>query len=280
MKRFVLVLLDLFLVAILGGCTLSDKTGTLSINISDAPVTNASQVYISFAGITLKGSEGEIYIPVKDNGENIQLSLMELTGSLSANLISNFELRAGKYQWIRLELATNEDLDTYVELDSGATHELTLPSGTELKLDHEIVIPGNGNASFTLDIDLQKSLVNANGTYTLKPVIRIVNDIKAGHIKGVVDADLLSENACLNALVYLMSGFDSPGFDINPTQSPDAVVPVDQNNHFEIGFITEGNYSLALSCNSIDDPEENDILNFIRTENAVVEAGKITVANI
>lgn len=266
-RLFVIFLATMFM----AGCNVTSQTGKLSVNITDAPVLDAQEVYLAVSGITLHGPDGEQSFSVSDDFEAYtQFPLMTLAGDTSASLFTDLELTAGRYQWIRLDLVTEGDLDTYVELTGGGVHELTLSSTTGLKLNRGFIVPVNGSLSFTLDVDLQKSLVLDEGIYKLKPVIRIVDDSEIGHIHGTVDGALCSGDP---ASVYLMAGADAEPVDISPEAEPEIVAPVEEGS-FKIGFVVAGNYTLALACAPEDDSTVVDDLNFVQQQNVVVEVNR------
>ena len=130
-------------------------------------------------------------------------------------------------------------------------------------------------------LDLQKSLIKDADGYKLKPVIRMVDNTEVGHISGSVDASLLSSNGCSSASVYLYSGFDATPVDINTETAPELVAPVDftDANSFSMGFVLAGDYTLTLVCNLQDDPEAEDELDFIKSENAAVTTGYTTTVS-
>ena len=259
-------------------------TGSVSVAITDAPVTNASQVFLAIASVTLKGPDGEISFDVTPEGEDyLQVPLMDLAGSASQTLITDTEMAAGRYQWIRLDVVTEGDMDTYLLLDGDDTpYELTIPSEAQsgLKLNRGFTLPTNGEVNFTLDVDLQKSLVEDNTGYKLKPVIRMVDNVDAGHIAGTVDGTVLSDNSCSTASVYLFSGFGATPSDINGESGPELVTPVDDTNTYSFGFVIAGEYTVSLVCNPMDDPEAEDVLDFITSRDVTVNTNSTVQADL
>ena len=78
---------------------------------------------------------------------------------------------------------------------SGTTTELPLftPSGvqTGIKLIHEFDVAPGQHVDLVLDFDALKSVVTrGNGTYALKPVIKVIPTVLTG-IDGFVDTSLL-----------------------------------------------------------------------------------------
>ncbi|PLX42218.1 MAG: hypothetical protein C0609_09910, partial [Deltaproteobacteria bacterium] len=85
-----------FLMALcLAGCgsSSSSSTGTISISITDAPVDDAMEVYLTFTSFTLLGVEGSAdqgpyEIPAQYQGVN----LMDYQGNDHAALITDLEV--------------------------------------------------------------------------------------------------------------------------------------------------------------------------------------------
>jgi hypothetical protein len=259
-----------------------NDTGTVSVGITDAPVANASEVHLAISGITFKGPDGQVFHSLTTDTEDYtQIELTELAGIASETLLSNVEMTAGEYQWIRLEVVTEGDMDTYLVLDDASTHELTIPSTTGLKLNRGFTLPANGSASFTLDVDLQKSLVEEASGYKLKPVIRMVDNVEVGHIAGTIDGTILSVNSCTDASVYLFSGSDATLTDIDVDTGPDMVTNMDvSNNKYAFGFVVTGDYTVSMVCDVVDDPEAEDTLDFLASRNVTVTASETITADL
>ena len=280
-KALAVALSAIFISACSSGSGDSDDTGTISVDITDAPVSNASEVHLAISGITFKGPDGQVSQSLATDTEDYtQVELTALAGAASESLLSDIEMTAGEYQWIRLDVVTDGDMDTYLVLDDETTHELTIPSATGLKLNRGFTLPANGSASFTLDVDLQKSLVENAGGYQLKPVIRMVDNVEVGHIAGEIDATTLSDNSCTDASVYLFSGSDAEPTDINGDAGPDMVANMDDMNKYAFGFVVAGDYTVSLVCDVVDDPEAEDTLDFLASRNVTVTASETATADI
>lgn len=203
------------LVLLLSACGGSDDadTGTVSVGVTDSPVTEAVDVCIHFTGITLHHADGDLIQIVYDPStytdamacidnlpagdplaQNNTVNLSALQGELSVSLIDSAAVKAGQYTWIRLNV--DESL-SYV-MDSGGQKTLTCPScsGDEsgLKLNRGFVVPVGGEANFMIDIELAKSLNRQpSGNYKLRPTLRLVDLSETGKIVGTVEASLIPE---------------------------------------------------------------------------------------
>lgn len=283
LKILLIAVSAIFISACSSDSSNSDDTGTVSVSITDAPVANASEVHLAISGITFKGPDGQVFHSLATGAvpDYTQVELTELAGTLSETLLSNIEMTAGEYQWIRLEVVTEGDMDTYLVLDDGSEHELTIPSTTGLKLNRGFTLPANGSASFTLDVNLQKSLVEEASGYKLKPVIRMVDNVEVGHIAGTIDSTLLSDNFCTDASVYLFSGSDTTPTDINGDTGPEMVANMDvSNNQYALGFVVTGDYTVSVVCDVVDDPEAADTLVFLASRNVTVIASETATADL
>lgn len=163
------------------GCSKDDKNdsgqSTLKIRLTDAPA-NYNAVYIDIQGVEVKG----------DAGNNVMLNvnpgiynLLDFVNGVDT-LIASGTISAGKISQIRLILGNNNT----VVVDS-VIYPLSTPSAQQsgLKLQvHEELLAGI-EYIFLLDFDAQQSIVNqGNGSYSLKPVIRVVPTASGGSIKG------------------------------------------------------------------------------------------------
>ncbi|TCS41038.1 DUF4382 domain-containing protein [Reinekea marinisedimentorum] len=264
----------------LSACNTDDssqtETGYLSLQMTDGAVTNAVAVYLTASAITLKGPDGQLTYTFTDEfGEPMpkQIDLLTLTGDSAEAFIEDWEVTAGEYQWLRLHSVTEGTMDTYVELDDGSVHELTIPSG-DLKLVSGFTVPANGSADFTVDIDLNKALVHSASGYKLKPAMRLVDNAEAGHIAGSVDGNIYSANECTQIAVYAFAGSDTEADDIFAEETDPELIAWAVNEtgdyDYQLGFLSAGAYTLHLACDPEDDPEADDELNFIEGQSANV----------
>jgi hypothetical protein len=229
MKRFVPAFLLALLLVACGGS--GSGNGSLTLQVTDAPVDNADHVYVQFHGIEIQGNSGSstsLYYcqDPADTTKTVisttacpataapkQIDLMTLTGGQADFLLNGYTLPAGHYSWIRLMVDTAGVLDSYIVI-SGANYELTIPSGSEtgLKLNRGFTVPDGGSASFTIDFDLRKSVHMANmNTYELRPTLRIVDNTQVGAIAGTVDASLVTTGCKPAVYVFAGSGVTPAG---------------------------------------------------------------------
>ncbi len=308
-KLLCIVLISIYMM-VLGGCGSSSgggsggdgsnggaSTGLLSLNITDAPVDNASQVVVEFTGIEIQSSSGDRteinYLTPK------HIDLLALHGGRSEVILDNAVLPSGDYEWIRLKVNAECDvLDSYIEFndDINDRHSLQVPSGSQsgLKLVRGFNLAADGVADFTIDFDLRKSVNkpnknikgNCSGNYKLKPALRMVNNTEAGSISGTVHSTLISDPACTSGnVVYVFDGLNITPDDIDliaPDPVTSAMVTTDISGDYvyRASFLSPGNYTVAFTCQADDDdPEEDNGISFSGTSNAVVAAGQVTTHN-
>ena len=295
MKRCKLALCAIALVISGCGSEKPDK-GTLTVAVTDAPVDSALQVVVFFAAVEIKPADGPSFtVDVND-----QIDLLALAGGRSEIILNNIELDAGHYNWIRLEVNAEATLmDSFIELDDGSIHSLFIPSGdqTGLKLIGGFDVPAGGNASFTLDFDLRKSIHNPIDLlpdYILRPTVKMIDTgiggDPVGGIGGTVSSTLIFNELCTDTsgdAVYVFAGANSAIDDvdgINPDPVDSALVALDTGSGdfvYLIDNLAVGEYTIAFTCDAqFDDPATDDDITFLGgTFNITVEDGIIKEQN-
>ena len=290
MKKLLLCGAMLGLVAC--GDNSSDATSQLTLRLTDAPVVGVESLVINLDYIELKPAGGKAFtVEVSGVDDDMQatdtsaIDLLNLQGSASTVLLDNIQVPSGKYEWLRLHL----DATTPAQLTTvgGGLFDLTIPSGdnTGLKLHSPFILPANGSADFVLDFDVAKSLVEDNKGYKLRPTIRSIDQVQAGHVSGTVDSNLLTGCGETQASVYVFNGSDAALEDINldkgtgPVAS--ALVKYDAENtayNFEVGYLLVGDYTLQVFC-GVDNPESTETLSSLASQNVTVVAKQNTSAD-
>ncbi|MFE8071377.1 DUF4382 domain-containing protein [Marinobacteraceae bacterium S3BR75-40.1] len=270
----------------------SATTGSLSLGLTDAPVDNLNKVVITVTGVTLKHQDGEQVSFEFDDPKVIDL--LELQDGNAATLLGDEEVEAGEYNWVRLELS-QESGALYAEEETGGQVTLFVPSGFQsgLKLVSGFTVPAGGDADFTIDFDVRKSIVNpqgnnAKGDYYLKPALRLIDNTEAGTLTGTVDASTIIQTECEDAqtysgLVYVHAGSDATPDDLGSDNEPIVTAPVKYNEadgtySYTASFVTAGDYTVSYSCD-VDDVETDEDLSFVGTQNATVNADETTEVN-
>jgi len=118
------------------------------------------------------------------SSDTLTANLLEFTNGNFA-VLADSALAAGDYTQVRLLLTDNNSV-----VVDGVSHPLQIPSATTsgLKLNHPFTIEEGLTYSATLDFDAERSIhVTGNGTYKMRPVIRIIVDAISGAIFGTVN---------------------------------------------------------------------------------------------
>lgn len=287
--RFLAVLAGTAALVVLPGCGDSGGTGKLSLAITDAPVDGATAVVVQFTGVEVKPADGDARS--FDFTAPRQINLLALTGTDSELLLDEAEVPSGQYQWVRLKVDANEDgiADSYIDLDDGSRHELEVPSGDQsgLKLHSGFAVPAGGEANFTLDFDLRKSVhepMNAGDSYKLRPTLRIVDNSRIGSIAGTVQSELVPEGCAPAVYVFTGSGVtpdDVDGAAPDPVSSAMPQLNAGTGDYgYTVGFLAEGPYTVTFTCDADGDgPAADDTLVFTGTQGASVTADQVTTVN-
>lgn len=271
---------------LLAGCDLFDREdGRLDLAITDAPVDGASAIVVRFSGVELRHEDGEKEVFAFDPPRDIDL--LALAGGDRELLLSAARLPSGRYERIRLRVDSSPT-STASHIDiGGLRYPLYVEAGDEsgLDLNRDFDVSDDRVSAFTIDFDLRRSVHNpASGSdaYRLRPVLRLVEDDRAGRIGGAVDSGRLVEG-CVPA-VYVFDGRnvtpdDVDGSGTEPLTSA-RVLADGAGYRYEVAFLPEGGYTVAFTCDAgKDDPGRNDTLNFATPRNVTVEAGRRATAN-
>jgi len=292
--------------------TSTSDTATFSFAVSDAAVDAAAEVMVCFSAVELTGNGEpqrfevggeasaveENNLCLDDTGNVIPntfgVDLLTLSGATAEALVTGAEVPAGRYGQLRLEMAAQ---GSYVELQDGTIEPLSVPSN-ELKLDG-VTLTADQSFNYTLEFDLRRAVVAPPGQdgYLLKPRgLRLVDNAVIGHIEGTVSEALLMNSGCEVApedasvpvaALYFFEGADQPIEELtdnNTDTSAYASISVffdgATSYPFELGYVDAGDYTVALTCDTSDDPESADDLVFEYTENLSVEADQTTTVII
>lgn len=300
--------LALAFAALLAGCGGTGDSagpGALTVRITDAPVDTAEHVYVQFSGLEIQGANGmrttlHYCQDPADAAKTVasaaacstppapkQIDLLALTGGVADVLLDGFMLPAGHYDWIRLMVDTAGVRDSYIVIAGGAEYELTIPSGSEtgLKLNRGVDVPAGGNADFTIDFDLRKSVhVTGTGEYLLRPTLRLVDNSRVGAIAGTVAPSLVPAGCTPAVYVFTGAGVTPDDIDgIAPDPVTTATVALDSGSgeyRYKAAFLEAGDYTVAYTCNAVaDDPAVDDALIFAGSATVPVTANTVTVHN-
>jgi hypothetical protein len=291
MNKFALIAVSAIAVATTGcgsgGGSSSDysgggggDTGSLTLSITDAPVDDASEVVIAMTEFEFQPVDGESFrVPV--NGAPRALNLLDFTDGASMEIISDEDVPAGEYEWLRIFF--DEDLSYIVIEEGGAQYPLDIPSGaqTGYKLNTGFTVPLNDSIEYILDFNVRKSITNpgppGSTDYKMKPTVKIMNVAETGSVMGVIDSTLIdinnercdaAEAGLTGNAVYAFPGAaaalddiadpDTDGVD-GPFVS-DVVGLNEDSGNFEYHFmyLLPGTYTLAFTCSASADTDTDD----------------------
>ncbi len=270
------------------GSNSGNEASTLTINLVDAPVDNASHVFVSIRGISLNYEDGG-WLDY-DLDEVQRVDLLTLQSGISLTLLDDLEMTPGEYQ-VRLNLHDDED-DTTLEHaivieEGGLEYDLRIPSGnqTGLKLNANIIVPESGHIIYTIDFDVRRSIVQRgrDNDYLLTPVLTLIENSRAGSISGVIadttlfDTECSDEDPLTHNAIYVYEGHDITPDDIGSEGAqPVTTVFVEYDEltgefSYNVPFIEVGDYTISLTCNADqEDTEADDELLFKATSNQTV----------
>lgn len=228
-----------------GGGSSATPTGTVNVQMTDAPACGFDHVYVTVNQVRINASSSAAD---SDGGWTTitlatpqKLDLLALTNGTMATL-GQATLPAGQYQQVRLVLAQNQGNSTansVVVSGTGTEQSLATPSATQsgLKIIRPFDVAANSTVDLVLDFNACKSVVQqGNGSYTLKPVITATPTTVAGIIDGYVAV------AEAGATVYA----EQHGAVVSGTVA-------DSSGHFVFSTLTQsstnGNYDIVIAQN-------------------------------
>ena len=201
-------LLGLLLTVVVAGCGsggggTTAQPGTLGVSLTDAPACGFDEVNVTVSRVRVHQSGSadgntagwtDIVLPSPR-----KINLLDLNDPTQPNFaldnLGETSLPAGHYTQLRLVLVPNDNnpnlpFNNSVVL-SGTTTAIKLdtPSGIQsgIKLIHQFTVGSGQRVDLLLDFDACHSIVQtSNGTYKLKPVIKVIPYALNG-IQGFVD---------------------------------------------------------------------------------------------
>ncbi|MCJ7764475.1 MAG: DUF4382 domain-containing protein [Thiovulaceae bacterium] len=281
------------------GCGSSDSngggTGTLSLNLADAPLAdeaNVTGVYITVAAIEYHTSTGDWKTMDEFNTSINPINLLDWQDGNSIAL-GDFQLPAGKYTQIRFKLDAADEQQMpksntgcFIEIND-VNKTLYVPSGSQTgyKAIGNYDVPVNGKVEITADFDVRKSIVvSGNGSnYKLKPTIKLVATNEAGMIKGTVRNLDANSSYVIYAYEYA-DGATTWGSDetIDPAapgevRFADAVTSskVKDGGGYTLAFLAAGTYDLVIA----EYDANGDYVNVDRHAEVIVNSAETTLSN-
>lgn len=252
-------------------------TGELTVDVVAAPPQGATALVLKLKGVELLTDNGDLVTVELKNADTVDLLDY---GSEPYRLITDEDLDQGSYNGIRLLFA---DDGNYIERSDGTRTSITI-SDTSSFADIDLDIAENDKVELTDVLDLQLSLSQPDGgTVLLQPVEHTVKTAEAAQISGIAETDVINSSACVDdgLAAYVFPGLgvvadDYDGEAAEPVATAAVDLDSDSGNYrYEIPFIGNGSYTVALTCNaSLENGSADDALTFIRSAGITVDEGE------
>jgi hypothetical protein len=193
------------------------QPGTLGVSLTDAPACGFDQVNVTVSRVRVHQSDNASenaagWTDITLNPPR-KINLLDLNDPTQPNLalesLGETALAAGHYTQLRLVLVPNNGGPLFANsvVLSGPPPSSEIPLDTPsavqtgIKLIHQFTVASGQRVDLLLDFDACKSIVQTgNGTYKLKPVIKVIPFVLNG-IDGFVDKALLGNNVVVSAQV-------------------------------------------------------------------------------
>ena len=245
-------LLGFLLTVIMAGCGDDGGGGTplgaLSVSLTDAPACGFDAVNVTVDRVRVHQSSSAdenaagwttiALIPPK------KINLLDLNDPMQPNLalerLGETPLEGGQYTQVRLALVPNtittQSANSVVLSGTTTEIELDTPSAVQsgIKIIHPFTVNQGQRFDLLLDFDACKSIVTrGNGTYLLKPVIRVI-PFELNGIQGFVGQALLGSNVVVSAQMN--------GKIVRST------VPNATTGEFFLARLAPGNYDVVITA--------------------------------
>lgn len=196
-----------------GGDAGSAQPGVLGVSLTDAPACGYDEVNVTVSKVRIHQSDnanenGGGWTDITLNPPR-KINLLSLNDPTQPNLaldsLGETSLPAGHYTQLRLVLDRNngQSLANSIVLSADPTKTsipLETPSGIQsgIKLIHQFDVASGQRVDLLLDFDACRSIVQTgNGTYKLKPVIKVIPYVLNG-IEGFIDTALFTNQPNTN----------------------------------------------------------------------------------
>jgi len=218
----------------------------MAVSLTDDPACGFNAVYVTVSKVRVHQSTtasdtdpgwAEITL---DPPQKINLLTLH-NGTLLP--LGQAPLTVGHYQQLRLVLVPNSTnphqplANSVVLINSTTEIALATPSAVQsgIKLIHQFDVAAGQHVDVVLDFNACNSIVaRTDGTYALKPVIRVMTDVLNNGIDGFVAPSLLGSNVVVTA--------QQNGTVVRTT------VPNSQTGEFFLGHLTDPTYCPSFPC--------------------------------
>lgn len=220
MKRLFVLLVIFTTLCFIQGCSSDsdpNQTGKLNVYLTDAP-GDYGEVNITFSNLSAHIDSEWVNVQI----EPVTVNLLDFNNA-KLFLLGSSDLRAGHYTQIRFSI---ESAEVVVK---GKSYLLNVPS-EKLKLGPQFTINEGSTYELVLDFDVNRSVVeNGNGSFKLKPHIRVVPKALTGSISG-----------------QILNFDDMPiAYAIQDGDTLTSAFP-DSTGYFMLSYLAEGNYNISV----------------------------------
>ncbi len=300
------------LLSFLLGCSFFNSKGTISLSLTDAPISDdagVEGVYITITAIEYNLNDEWI---TDTNFEGPQeFNLLELTNGEVAPL-SNLTIEAGEVSQIRFLLDSDNGLSKkeslsgcYIAIDNDGIadgdssddtkYNLEVPSGdqTGYKANGPFTVPMNGSVEITADFDVRKSVIKKGNenTYKLKPTIRLIVNNQAGSINGTFNITSSESYDSYTIFVYENDSYDnseetavdeeSPVFPNAISSSQVIVAEEEDDDTYILPFLEANTYDLIIvGFKAETETTEASYTYLDEISDVLVQEGTVTQQNI
>jgi len=237
--------------------------GTVTVNLADTPVDDATSVVVDFTGVVLHNTNGNTTTITFPSAQ--QIDLLQLHDGVTQALLQNQSVPSGSYDWMQLNVLANANTQgqSYITLNTGAQYPLYVPSGSEgaLKITTPFSVAQGGKTELIIELDLRQSVTSTDGqNYTLVPAMRLEDQHQVGTIAATVDLSALaSQQLGSGAQLSQCSGglFVFSGSSVTPQNGGGASLvdfqPIPYNGVTTLApvsfpYLSKGSYTLAATC--------------------------------
>ena len=160
-----LILFAFIVTLLLWGCTSSDGTGNFKLYLTDQPIDNADEIWVTISEINVqKADEGFLTL----SQEEQRFDLLTLLNT--EELMLSTTLEKGTYTQIRLVVSEGE-----IVID-GITYPMTVAS-SEVKIPLVFNVMEDGSIEVVIDFEADESIhvvyAGQSEKYIIRPVIRV-----------------------------------------------------------------------------------------------------------
>ena len=217
---------SLFLVSCNDDDSSANAQYSYKVRMTDAPGPYDA-VYIDVRGVEVIGSNGAT---MTLDTEAQVYNLLDLSNGVSIEIASDM-VETPNVNQVRLILGTNNSV-----VVDGQTYPLSTPSAQQsgLKINVNQQLETNVANTLLIDFDAHQSVVEeGNGTYSLKPVLRMVESDIQGSISGSLSV------TAVNATITAES-----------TTGATYTTVVNENGAFQLVGLSAGTYTVTITPES------------------------------